>query len=332
MNFKALVLTKNADKTIPPTIAIQQLSQDSLPEGNVTIKVHYSTLNYKDALAITNKSPIARISPLVLGIDGVGEVVESHDERYQVGQKVILNGWGVGEKHWGCLAEYARLDANWVIPLPNGISEWESMAIGTAGYTAALCVLKLIKSGVKAEDGPVLVTGATGGVGSIAVSLLAKLGYQVTASTGKAESIEYLKSLGAMATIDRNELSEAGKPLQKEIWAAAVDTVGSNTLANVCAQMKYNGVVAACGLAQGMDFPATVAPFILRGVTLAGIDSVMVDYASRVEAWQFLAQNLDKSQLKTVAKTISLDECIEAGKAMINSKVTGRFVVDLAQS
>lgn len=331
MEFNALLLTKGADKTTPPTIAVTQLTEHDLPPADVMIKVDYSTLNYKDALAITNKSPIARISPLVLGIDGVGSVVVSEDSRYQVGQKVLLNGWGVGESHWGCLAQYARLNPDWLIPLPEKITSWQAMAIGTAGYTAALCVLKLVNSGVKPQHGPVLVTGATGGVGSIAVALLAKLGYQVTASTGKAEQQTYLTQLGAVATLDRQTLSVAGKPLQKEIWAAAVDTVGSHTLANVCAQLQYGGIVAACGLAQGMDFPSTVAPFILRGVTLAGIDSVMAPYAQRVAAWDFLAENLALDLLSTVATTIGLNECLNAGQTMIAGHVTGRYVVDVNQ-
>lgn len=329
MNFKALLLTKGQEKTDPANIQIVSLTENDLPSGNVTIKVSYSTLNYKDALAITSRSPIARISPLVLGIDGVGTVINSEDSRYHEGQKVVLNGWGVGERHWGCLSQYARLDADWLIPLPEAISEWEAMALGTAGYTAALCVLKIVNAGIKPEQGPVLVTGATGGVGSIAVMLLAKLGYQVAASTGKLTESDYLYQLGAKDIIDRTSLSQPGKPLQKEVWAAAVDTVGSHTLANICAQMQYNGVVAACGLAQGMDFISSVAPFILRGVTLAGVDSVMVSYPQRIEAWQFLAKHLDHQLLKTLATTISLQECIDVGHNMIDGKITGRYVVDV---
>ncbi|QIQ21991.1 acrylyl-CoA reductase (NADPH) [Zophobihabitans entericus] len=329
MNFNGLQLTKSEEKGVPAKVEVVSLSTDDLPAGNVTIKVSYSTLNYKDALAITSHVPIARISPLVLGIDGVGTVTESQDNRYKVGQKVVLNGWGVGEKHWGCLAQYARLDADWLIPLPKEISEWDAMAIGTAGYTAALCVERILHLGVKPEHGPVLVTGSTGGVGSVAVALLTKLGYQVAASTGKPNEADYLRKLGATQIVDRNEFSQAGKPLQKEIWAAAVDTVGSHTLANVCAQMKYDGVVAACGLAQGMDFPATVAPFILRGVTLAGIDSVMVPYARRIKAWKFLAKHLDMSILRDIATTITLKECVAAGEAIIAGKVKGRYIVDV---
>lgn len=329
MTFDALLLTKSSDKTAPPTIEMVRLSETDLPEGSVTIKVAYSTLNYKDALAITNKSPIARISPLVLGIDGVGTVVDSRDVRYREGQKVILNGWGVGEKHWGCLAQYARLEGDWLIPLPESVSEWDAMAIGTAGYTASLCVSKLIKLGVKPEDGPIVVTGATGGVGSVAVALLAKLGYQVTAVTGKPNAIDYLKQLGAVDIVDRATLAEAGRPLQKELWAGAVDTVGSHVLVNVCAQMKYNGVIAACGLAQGMDFPATVAPFILRGITLAGIDSVMAPYEDRVVAWQFLADHLDRRLLSNIATTIGLSDCKKIAQDIIDGKMTGRVVVDV---
>lgn len=329
MNFNALLLTKGQEKTEPAKIQVVSLSKNDLPEGNVTIKVSYSTLNYKDALAITNSSPIARISPLVLGIDGVGTVINSDDHRYHQGQKVVLNGWGVGERHWGCLAQYARLDADWLIPLPDSLSEWEAMALGTAGYTAALCVLKIVNAGIKPEQGPILVTGATGGVGSIAVMLLAKLGYHVAASTGKLTESDYLYQLGAKDIIDRASLSQPGKPLQKEVWAAAIDTAGSHTLANICAQLQYNGVVAACGLAQGMDFTSSVAPFILRGITLAGVDSVMVPYPQRFAAWQFLAEHLDHQLLKSLATTISLKECIEVGQNMIDGKITGRYVVDV---
>ncbi|WP_392565469.1 MDR family oxidoreductase [Utexia brackfieldae] len=331
MTFHALLLTKSAQKSEPAKVEIATLNQQDLPQANVLIKVDYSSLNYKDALAITSRGPIARISPLVLGIDGVGQVVESEDNRYHVGDIVVLNGWGVGEQHWGCLSQYARLDSRWLIPKPMALSAWDTMAIGTAGYTAALCVMKLIHAGVMPTQGPILVTGASGGVGSFAIALLSQLGYQVTAATGKMAQSDYLMQLGAQHVIDRSTLSAAGKSLQKEQWAGAIDAVGSFTLANVCAQMQYQGVVVACGLAQGMDFPSTVAPFILRGVTLAGVDSVMASYQQRIEAWRLLAKYLNHTHLTQIAKTISLSQVLDTAQQMIAGEITGRFVVDVNQ-
>ena len=264
---------------------VKDMDEAGLPDGNVTVRVSHSTLNYKDGLAITGKGPVVRKFPMIPGIDLVGVVEESTHPEHKVGDSVLLNGWGVGEGHWGGLAQKARLNGDWLIPLPASFSPAQAMAIGTAGYTAMLCVLALEKHGVKPTDGEILVTGAAGGVGSVATAVLAKLGYAVVAATGRTQDEEYLKSLGATEVLDRALFSAPGKPFGKERWAGAVDVVGSHVLANVCATTKYRGVVAACGLAAGMDFPATVAPFILRGVTLAGIDSVMCPRADRLLAW-----------------------------------------------
>ncbi|MGL4666705.1 MAG: MDR family oxidoreductase [Saezia sp.] len=298
-------------------------------EGDTLVKVDYSTLNYKDALALTNSSPVVRMWPMVPGIDGVGTVVECKTGKLKAGDKVILNGWGCGETHWGCLAQMACLESKWLIPLPSNITPWQSMAIGTAGYTAALCVQAILKHGVKPEDGKILVSGATGGVGSIAVILLAKLGYEVTAITGKMQDAAYLQKLGAKEVLDRSAFKDAGKPLQKEVWAAAVDALGSHTLANICAQTQYGGIVAACGLAQGFDLPTTVMPFILRGLTLAGIDSVMAPYQKRVDAWSLLSQHLDLTLLEDVAHTIKLSECADVAQKIMGGQLTGRCVVDV---
>lgn len=308
---------------------VQELDQARLPEGDVRVRVSHSTLNYKDALAITGKGPVVRQFPMVPGIDLAGIVEESSHPDYQPGDAVLLNGWGVGESHWGGLAQQARLNGDWLIPLPQGFSAAEAMAIGTAGYTAMLSVLALERNGVTPERGEVLVTGANGGVGSFAIALLAKLGYRVLASTGRPEEADYLKSLGATEIIDRATLSEPGRPLGRERWAGAIDSVGSHTLANVCASTRYGGTVAACGLAQGMDFPATVAPFILRGVTLAGIDSVMRPRADRLEAWQRLARDLDKGLLASMTRTIGLEEAIATAGELLTGKVRGRVVVDV---
>ena len=292
--FKGILLTKT-DAGAEAKIA--DINESDLPEGDVTIRVDYSTVNYKDGLAITGKAPVVRKFPMVPGIDGAGTVEESHSAQWKVGDKIILNGWGVGESHWGCLAQKARLKGEWLAPLPSGFTTKQAASIGTAGYTAMLCVLGLEKHGVTPDQGPILVTGAAGGVGSVAIALLAKRGYSVVASTGRMAEADYLKSLGASEVIDRATLSSPGKPMTKERWAGAVDTVGSHTLANVCAATKYLGVVTACGLAQGMDFPSSVAPFILRGVTLVGIDSVMAPKAARLEAWVRLASDLDKAKM-----------------------------------
>ena len=309
---------------------MKDIDDSMLPEGDVTIKVTYSTLNYKDALAITGKGPVVRSFPMIPGIDLVGIVEESKNEKFKVGDNVLLNGYGVGETHCGGLAEKARLKSEWLIPLPTAFSPRQAMSIGTAGYTAMLCVIALEKNGITPDKGEILVTGANGGVGSFAINILAKLGYTVVASTGRVEESEYLKKLGATEIIDRASLSEPGRPLAKERWAAAIDSAGSHTLANVCASLKYGGVVAACGLAQGMDLPTTVMPFILRGITLAGIDSVMRPIADRIEAWDRLATILEAGVFDDIAKEISLEETIETAEKLIAGKVRGRVVVNIA--
>ncbi|SFB14796.1 MDR family oxidoreductase [Azotobacter beijerinckii] len=305
------------------------LDETQLPEGDVTVRVDCSTLNYKDALAITGKGPVVRTFPMVPGIDLAGTVEASASPDFKVGDAVLLNGWGVGEQHWGGLAQKARLDGRWLIPLPLGFTARQAMAVGTAGYTAILSVLALERHGVTPEQGEILVTGANGGVGSFAVVLLARLGYRVVASTGRPEQADYLKKLGAAEIIDRTTLSEPGRPLARERWAGVIDSLGSHTLANACATTRYGGTVAACGLAQGMDFPATVAPFILRGVTLAGIDSVMRPRADRIVAWERLARDLDLALLDEITREIGLDEAIPMAGELLAGKVRGRVVVDV---
>lgn len=309
------------------TATLTELDDDRLPEGDVTVAVDYSTINYKDALALTNSSPVVRRWPMVPGIDGAGTVLSSTHPDWKPGDRWLLDGWGVGETHWGCLAQRARLRGDWLIPLPAAFTARQAMSLGTAGYTAALCVLALERFGAAPRQGEVLVTGASGGVGSVAIRLLARRGWTVVASTGKTAEAGYLKDLGAAAIVDRNALSEPGKPLQKERWAAVVDTVGSHTLANACAQTRWGGVVAACGLAGGMDFPTTVAPFILRGVTLAGIDSVMQPLAARRAAWQRLAEDVDAPTLDRIAREIPLSEARAAAQALLAGTVRGRLVV-----
>jgi acrylyl-CoA reductase (NADPH) len=325
--FKALLLEKD-DAGF--RAGVTQLDESRLPEGDVTVAIDYSTLNYKDGLAITNKAPVVRAWPMVPGIDGAGTVLESTHPDWKPGDRVVHNGWGVGETRWGCLAGRARLSGARLVQLPAAFTTRQAMAIGTAGYTAMLCVLALERQGVQAGDGEVLVTGATGGVGSVAVALLAKLGHKVVAATGKAGEADYLKRLGASAIIDRAELAAAGKPMQKERWAAVVDAVGSQTLANALAQTRYGGVVAACGLAQGGDLPATVMPFILRGVTLAGVDSVMAPIGRRREAWSRLASDLDASLLESMTSEIGLDGAIDAAEKLMAGQVRGRTVVKIA--
>lgn len=299
------------------------------PDADVTLRVEYSTVNYKDALALTNRSPVVRRWPMVPGIDGAGVVEASTNPAFSPGDRVILNGWGVGETHWGCLAQRARLEGDWLVAMPQGLDARRAMAIGTAGYTAMLCVMALERRGVTPADGEVLVTGAAGGVGSVAIALLARLGYRVVASTGRAAEADYLRALGAAEVIDRATLSAPGKPLQKERWAGVVDAVGSHTLANACAQTKYRGTVAACGLAQGMDFPASVAPFILRGVALIGVDSVMCPLQDRREAWARLARELDPAQLGRITTVVGLDDALRLAPDMLAGKVRGRVAVDV---
>ena len=308
---------------------IQAIAETALPAGDVTVRVDWSTLNYKDGLAITGQGPVVRRFPMVPGIDFAGVVTESRHPAWRAGDRVALNGWGVGETHWGGLAQWARVRGDWLVRLPAVFSTRQAMAIGTAGYTAMLCVLALEKHGIRPDDGDMLVTGASGGVGSVAIALLARLGYRVVASTGRAAEADYLKTLGASEVIDRSELAAPGKPLGKERWAGVVDAVGSHTLANACAMTRYRGAVAACGLAQGMDFPASVAPFILRGVTLYGIDSVMAPLAVREEAWRRLGRDLDPARLDAMTREISLGEAIATAADLLAGRVRGRVVVDV---
>ncbi|HSD61395.1 MAG TPA: MDR family oxidoreductase [Burkholderiales bacterium] len=324
--FKGLLITNVNDQR---KCELTQIDEKDLPDGDVLLRVEYSTVNYKDGLAITGKGPVVRKYPMVPGIDCAGVVEESSNPGFKAGDRVVLNGWGVGEGHWGCLAQKARLKGDWLIPLPKAFTPHQAMAIGTAGYTAALCVLALEKHGVTPDQGEIVVTGASGGVGSVAIALLAKRGYKVVASTGRLSEADYLKSLGAAEVMDRNTLSAPGKPLGKERWAGAVDTAGSHTLANVCATTRYKGVVTACGLAQGMDFPSSVAPFILRGVTLAGIDSVMAPKADRIAAWNCLAADLDPAKLELITHEIGLAEAIQAGHDIVAGKIRGRVVVNV---
>ncbi|ANQ86476.1 zinc-binding alcohol dehydrogenase [Azoarcus olearius] len=324
--FKAILIDKD-DTGYRATL--QDVHEAQLPAGEVRVRVAWSTLNYKDGLAMTGKVPVVRSFPMVPGIDFAGTVEESSHPDYKPGDAVVLNGWGVGEVHWGGLAQQARVKADWLIPLPAAFTPRQAMAIGTAGYTAMLCVLALERHGVTPAAGDVLVTGAAGGVGSVAVALLARLGYRVVASTGRPAEADYLTHLGAAEIIDRAQFSAPGKPLAKERWAAAIDTVGSHTLANVCASMRYHGVVAACGLAQGMDLPATVAPFILRGVTLAGVDSVYCPRPERLQAWQRLATDLDPALLDTITHEIGLGEAITTAGLLLEGKVRGRVIVDV---
>ena len=324
--FKAIVINKD-DKGYRAELG--QLEESALPAGDVRVQVRYSTLNYKDGLAITGKGPVVRSFPMVPGIDFAGEVLESTSPEFKVGDAVLLNGWGVGEGHWGGLAQQARVKADWLIPLPKGFTAKQALAIGTAGYTAMLCVMALQKHGVKPADGEVLVTGAAGGVGSFAIALLSKLGFTVVASSGRPQEADYLRSLGATEVIDRSSLSEPGKPLARERWAAVVDSVGSHTLANACAATKSEGAVAACGLAQGMDFPGTVAPFILRGVTLYGINSVTVPKAKRIAAYEQLSALVDLKTLDAISHEISLGEAIQYADALMKGNVRGRVIVDV---
>ncbi|KXJ50114.1 MAG: alcohol dehydrogenase [Colwellia sp. Phe_37] len=325
--FKSLVINK--DEKQGYHTEVKELDETDLQDGDVLINVLYSTINYKDALAISGKAPVVRRFPMIPGIDLVGVVEQCDNNKFNVGEHVLLNGYGVGEKYLGGLSQKARINSEFLISLPKGITPFNAMAIGTAGYTAMLCVMALEKQGITPDSGSILVTGATGGVGSFAIRILAELGYSITASTGSSEQVAYLKQLGANDIIDRTELSAAGKPLMKERWAAAIDSVGSTTLANVCASIKYGGCVAACGLAQGMDFPATVAPFILRGIALLGIDSVMRSQQDRLDAWQRLAQTQLADKISDISSTVGLHEAITTANKLLAGDVTGRVVVDV---
>lgn len=323
--FEAVLITRGEDKQ--QSVDFVELDENELMEGDVTVAIEFSTVNYKDGLAITGKAPVVRRFPMVPGIDFAGTVLRSSHPDWQEGDKVILNGWGVGETHYGAYAKRARVSGDWLVPLPSAISARDAMAVGTAGYTAMLCVMALERHGITPDRGPVIVTGAAGGVGSVALAILARLGYSTIASTGRPEEEAYLRDLGASEIIHRDELSNPGKPLGKERWAAGVDAVGSHTLANVLAMTSENGAVAACGLAQGMDLPASVAPFILRGVTLLGINSVTAPKALRMEAWQRIATDLDLEKLAAMSETISLRDVIKAGEDIVVGKVRGRLVV-----
>lgn len=323
------VLIENGEDNKDYRATLQELDEQQLPDGDVTVRVSHSGMNYKDALAITGSGTIVRSFPMVPGIDLAGEVEHSDNPDYQVGDKVLLNGWGVGEKHWGGMAQKARVNGDWLVPLPENFTPAQAMSIGTAGYTAMLCVMALERHGVTPEQGEIAVTGASGGVGSVAVTLLAKLGYTVVAVTGRPEENRYLEDLGATEILDRSGFADAGKPLQKARWTGAVDVAGSHTLANVLAGTKYRGVVTACGLAAGMDLPASVAPFILRGVTLAGIDSVMCPREDRLEAWRRLGEDLDPAKLDMITAEIGLDEAVPTAQKLLDGNVRGRVVVDV---
>lgn len=323
--FSGFLLTREEGQD--QQLAWTQLDDADLMDGDVTVDVSHTTLNFKDALALTGASPVVRRWPMVPGIDFAGTVRSSDHDGFAAGDPVVLNGWGVGETHWGGYAQRARVPGDWLVPLPRGLTAAQAMAVGTAGYTAMLCVMALERHGVGPDDSPVLVTGAAGGVGSIAVALLARAGFQVVASTGRTAEADYLRGLGAADVIDREELSGPARPLAKERWGAAVDCVGSHTLANVLAGTRYGGTVAACGLAQGMDLPGSVAPFILRGVTLAGVDSVMAPRASRLEAWDRLARELDAATLDAVTTTRPLADAPDLAPEMLAGRVRGRVVL-----
>lgn len=323
--MKAVYLTKDPEFRAQ----VADLPESSLPAANVTVRVEYSTVNYKDGLAIANKSPVVRNWPMVAGIDCAGVVESSDDAAWRRGDRVVINGWGLGENHWGGLAQKGRFKAEWLVKLPDAITTRHAMTIGTAGYTAMLCAMALERLGITKDKGEILVTGAAGGVGSVAIAIMSGWGYRVVASTGRLNEGDYLRSLGAAEVIDRKTLSEPGKPLQKERWAGVIDSVGSHTLANACAQTQPNGVVAACGLAQGMDFPSTVAPFILRGVTLAGVNSVYVPSAIRVDAWGRLARALDPRKLDAMTEEITLADAIVVAPKILAGQVRGRLVVDV---
>jgi acrylyl-CoA reductase (NADPH) len=326
--FKAIVIEK-PDKDKPQTISLTEFDEANLMDGDVTVRVEWSTINYKDGLAVTGKAPVVRRFPMIPGIDFAGTVASSTNPDWRPGDKVILNGWGVGETHSGAYAGRARVKGDWLVPLPEGMSGRDAMAIGTAGYTAMLSVMALERHGITPDRGPVVVTGAAGGVGSVAIAILSKLGYHVIASTGRSAESAYLTDLGATEIIDRNELSGPAKPLAKERWAGGIDAVGSHTLANVLSMTSYGGAVAACGLAQGMDLPASVAPFILRGVSLLGIDSVMAPLPIRMEAWRRLSKELDLRKLCLLATKIGFDEIIATATDIVDGKVRGRVVVEM---
>jgi acrylyl-CoA reductase (NADPH) len=326
MSFKAIQINKT---DAGQTVGIVELTDTDLMDGDVTVRVTHSTMNYKDGLAITGKSPVVRRFPMIPGVDFAGVVESSSNPGFKSGDSVILNGWGCGETHLGGYAQKARVKGDWLVPLPKGLSAQQAMAIGTAGYTAMLCVMALERYGLTPDQGAVVVTGAAGGVGSVSVAVLAKLGWHVIAVTGRPEEADYLKGLGAREIIERKELSAPGRPLAKERWIAGVDSVGSHTLANVLAATKYGGAISACGLAQGMDLPATVAPFILRNVALLGVESVMCPKPKRIEAWNRLVQDLDLAKLANITQKIAFEDIIPTAQALLDGKVRGRVVVEV---
>ena len=325
--FNALLISRDEDKK--QSVDRAEMTDDQLMEGDVTVAVEATTVNYKDGLAITGAAPVVRKFPLIPGIDFAGTVISSDNPDWKAGDKVVLNGWGVGETHHGAYAGRARVKGDWLVPLPDGMSAREAMAVGTAGYTAMLCILALERHGIDPARGPVVVTGAAGGVGSVAVAVLSRLGYQVVASTGREAEHGYLKDLGAAEIIDRAELSGPAKPLARERWAGGIDAVGSHTLANVLSMTSYGGAVAACGLAQGMDLPTSVAPFILRGVSLLGIDSVMAPKEIRMEAWRRIASDLDRDKLAAITTVMPFDDVIKAAGDIIAGSVRGRLVIEM---
>lgn len=325
--FNAVLITRDEEKK--QSVSFVEIGEDALMEGDVTVAVEATTVNYKDGLAITGKAPVVRRFPMIPGIDFAGTVIRSSHPEWKEGDKVILNGWGVGETHYGAYAGRARVSGDWLVPLPEGLSVHQAMAVGTAGYTAMLCVMALERHGIAPDRGPLVVTGAAGGVGSIAVALLSARGYEVIAATGRTAEESYLKSLGASEIIPREVLSGPAKPLGKERWAGGVDAVGSHTLANVLSMTSYGGAVAACGLAQGLDLPASVAPFILRGISLLGIDSVMAPKTLRLEAWRRIAAELDHDKLATITGTIPFGKVIEAAEDIVAGRVRGRLVVEM---
>ncbi len=325
--FKAILVSRDADKK--QSVDVVDLTEADLMEGDVTVAVEATTVNYKDGLAITGKAPVVRRWPLVPGVDFAGTVTASSHADWRKGDKVILNGWGVGETHYGAYAGRARVKGDWLVPLPDGMSAHDAMAVGTAGYTAMLSVMALERHGILPDRGPVVVTGAAGGVGSVAVSILSSLGYHVIASTGRNAESPYLIDLGAAEVISRDELSQPAKPLAKERWAGGVDSVGSHTLANLLSMTSYGGAIAACGLAGGMDLPSSVAPFILRGVSLLGIDSVMAPKPVRLEAWRRIGADLDLKKLSALSRTIGFDGIVDAARDIVEGKIRGRVVVDM---
>jgi acrylyl-CoA reductase (NADPH) len=325
--FKAILVTRDEDKK--QSVGVTELTDADLMEGDVTVAIEATTVNYKDGLAITGKAPVVRRFPLVPGIDFAGTVTRSSNPEWEPGDKVILNGWGTGETHHGAFAEISRVKGEWLVPLPEGMSPRDAMAVGTAGYTAMLSVMALERHGITPDRGPVVVTGAAGGVGSVAISVLSKLGYHIVASTGRVSESAYLAELGAAEIISRDELSGPAKPIARERWAGGVDAVGSHTLANVLSMTSYGGAITACGLAQGMDLPASVAPFILRGVSLLGIDSVMAPRELRIEAWKRIASDLDTGKLAALSTTIGFDGIMDAARDIVDGRIRGRVVVEM---